>query len=361
MSLVQYPSRKVYGVTAIVDAIVDLIKKGIIAKTNVTSSVLTGDTVVPIANAFQFRPEDEVVLIDYGYNQEGHTHYQIFEYAKIKTVNNTNAITLYQPLESDWLLADSPFVQKTIGHSPLYDDYVYYGDRAVIPMDQMAVTVEPMSMSNEWMYIQGGLNQEYKLQITVYGKDAKMDEGKRIVDIYTDQIYQLLNDNMHMDIDGYETPLVSDAFAGSTEILVADTPENRENFSPGASLFGVNGFEMQDNLHAMCCGINIASTSSGGGILRIQLDSPIAEDYLLSEFAVIRRLGRYIWDSRASAITYGTIQKTSGLLRAAQIDWYCKWVNDHVYPQVSKRVSSFDEIQADDSSSSSSMDSSSSS
>lgn len=360
MTLVQYPTRKVFGVSDIVDAIVDLIKKGIIAKTNVTSDVSIGGTVVPIQNAFQFRADDEIVLIDYGYNQEGHDHYQQFEYAKIKEVNNTNAITLHDPLEGNWSVSDSAFVQKTVGHSPLYDDYVYYGDRAVIPMDQMAVTVEPVSLSNEWMYIQGGLNQEYRLQITIYGKDANMDTGKRIVDMYTDQIYQLLNDNMHMDIDGYEAPLISDALAGDTEILVEDTPENRENFAPGAALYADDAWGLQDNTRRSCCCIDVESISYGGGILRIRLTQPLTEDFLISEFAVFRRNGRYIWDSRASGVTYGTIQKQSGLLRAGQIDWYCKWVNEHEFPQTSKRTDNFDPIQPNESSSSSSLDSSSS-
>lgn len=360
MSLTHYPSKKVFGVTEIVDAIVDLVKKGIIAKTNVASDVVIGNTIVPINNAFQFRADDEIVLIDYGYNQDGHVHNNVFEYAKIKQVNNTNAITLHQPLEGNWLVSDGAFIQKTVGHSPLYDGNVYYGDRAVIPIDQMAVTVEPMSMSNEWMYLQGGLNQEYKLQITVYGKDAKMDEGKRIVDKYTDQIYQLLNDNMHMNVDGYDAPLVSDALSGDMEVLVADTPDNRENFDPNSPLYSMNYYALQDNARTMCWGVNVSSISYGGGILRIQLAAPLDDDFKLTEYAVFRRSGRYIWDSRASAVTYGTIQKQSGLLRAGQIDWYCKWVNDHRFPQSSKRTSNFDRIEPDETSSSSSFDSSSS-
>jgi hypothetical protein len=266
---------------------------------------------------------------------------------------------LYSPLIDNWTVSDSAFIQKTLGHVPLFSDNVYYGDRAIIPMDQMAVTVEPVSMSNEWMYMQGGLNQEYKMQITVYGKSAEMEPGKRILDMYTDNICRLLNENIHLDVDGYSTYLVSDALIGEDTVIIADTPENREFFDPVNSN-DPSGFLVQDHKGSTCWQ-GIESISYGGGLIQVQLTNSLADDFLISECAVLKKMGRYVWESRASGITYGTIQKQSGILRAGQIDWFCKIVDEFRFPQVSKKVENCTPLEPDDSSSSSSMDSSSSS
>ena len=58
-------------------------------------------------------------------------------------------------------------------------DNVYYGDREVIPSTDMAIAVEPLSLSNEWIYLQGGLSEEYRVSIIVYGKDVETEEGMK--------------------------------------------------------------------------------------------------------------------------------------------------------------------------------------
>jgi len=155
----------------VVEGIMQLIKQNIIAKTNVITDILTGATIIEVENSFHFTYNQEIVLIDYGYNDSSSPHYQIYEYARIKEVIDTTHVRLYAPVVSNWLVSNNSFIQKTIGHSPLYEDRVYYGDREVIPSEDMAITVEPVSLSNEWIYLMGGLSREYKMTVTVYGKD----------------------------------------------------------------------------------------------------------------------------------------------------------------------------------------------
>ena len=71
------------NVVQVVEGIIDLIQKNIIAKTNISSDATTGDTIIFVENAFHFNNGEEIVLIDSGYNTSGSSHYHIFEYAKI--------------------------------------------------------------------------------------------------------------------------------------------------------------------------------------------------------------------------------------------------------------------------------------
>jgi len=344
MTATRFPQRKVRGVSEIVSALVDIIQKNIVAKANVTSNVLIGSNVVPVENAFHFRPDEEIVLIDYGYNNESSQHYQVFEYAKIKEVNNTHSVTLASPVQSDWLLSEHSFIQKTIGHSPLYDNNVFYGDRDVISADQISVTVEPQSLSNEWLYIQGGLAEEYRIQITIYGKSIKMGEGKIILDKYADAIYQLLNENMHFNATDSFAPLMASVAANATSVVIEDTPENREIFVPSTSpnVTFEYGYGLQDNSH-WSRWLSIGSVTYGSGLITVNFTEPITDSFSTSEYAVLRRTDRYFYDSRVDGITYGQIQKGSAFLRAAQLNWYCKWVNDFQFPQTSSKIDYFKE------------------
>ena len=55
------------NVVPVVDAIIDLIRKNIIARTPVTSDVLVGTTTIYVENSFHFNDGEEIVLIDSGY------------------------------------------------------------------------------------------------------------------------------------------------------------------------------------------------------------------------------------------------------------------------------------------------------
>lgn len=335
-------------VEPLVDTIISLVKKNLVAKTNITSDVLVGSNTISVYNSFHFSADQEIVLIDYGYNIEGDPHYQIYEYAKIKSVNNTNSITLYDPVQSNWLVANNSFAQKTIGHSPLYDENVLFGDREVIPTDQMAITIEPVSMNNEWMYLQGGLNEEYKLKVMIYGKDMKTDEGLRILIRYADNMVQLLNENIHMGVDIYSTPLLANVNIGDTTITIEDTQSNQEHITISNFVVPMlkdlrKIYQLQDNK-----GVNfwfgITNITTSGGIMTLTMDTPTQVAFSTEEFATIRKPKYYMWDSRADAATYGVIQKGSAILRAAEIGWYGKMINEFSFPQTAKNLRGFKKI-----------------
>jgi len=326
----------------VTDGIIDLIKKNIIAKTDVVSDILIGDTTISVYNSYRFHAGEEIVIIDFGYNQPGHIHYNSFEYARIKTVNGTDSITLYSPIQSNWEISEKSFIQKTIGHSPLYEDNVLYGDREVIPVDDIAITVEPASLGNEWIYLQGGLSQEYKLRIMIYGKCISSDEGRRILDRYSDAVYSLLNSNIHLDVNDYETPILVDYSSGTNTIIIEDTPENRENFVVFSPPYPFS-YVLQDNL-GVSCWFKFIDRAIDSGLITLTMNGNFDIDFLLDEFAVVRRFGAYVYDSRADQVVFGQVSKGSAFLRAAEISWFGKIVKEHVFPQTSDGVDDFNKI-----------------
>ena len=350
-------------VTEVIDGLIDIIEKNMIAQTNVTSNVLTGTNVVNVINSFHFNEDEEVVLIDYGYNDPSSPHYQVFEYARIKEVANTRSIILHDDVVSDWFVSEGTFIQKTIGHSPLYSDRVYYGDREVIPSEDMAITVEPLSLSNEWIYIQGGLSEEYRVSITIYGKDINTEEGLKILNKYTDSVYKLLNDNLHIDINNYETPILANVAANATTVIIEDNVDNRQNILPSLVVPDDENYKVQDNQNIeidLYC-TSVARPGDGKMYVNISQNNPVQygvqglqHSYSITEFAVFRRHGRYFYDSRVDNVEYGMIQKGSAFIRAARLNWFGKEVNELHFPQKSKGVETFSEVIDDESSSSSS-------
>lgn len=333
------------GISDVINGIIELIKLNIIAKTDIMSDVNAGDVQIKVANAFHFTRNQEIVLIDYGYNDPNSPHYNIYEYARIKKVIDTRTIELYSPTVDAWLVSDGSFVQKTIGHAPLYDNRVYYGDRAVIPSEDMAITVEPLSMSNDWMYLMGGLSREFRVSIMVYGKDIETEQGLEILNKYTDAVYQLMMSDLHPDINNYDTPLLYDVTAGSSTVIVADTVDNRENFTIVDTTDDeydeyLSIYDIQDNENIEQ-GRRIDSISFSGGEMSITLNRPFAHDYLTSEYATFTKHGRYFYDSRIDNVEYGTVQKGSAFIRAARLNWFGKEIEEHRFPQFSKGVTPF--------------------
>jgi hypothetical protein len=361
------------GVVPVVSGLIDLIDKNLVSKSNVTSNALTGDILVSIEDSFHFTDGQQIVLIDYDYNVESSPHYQKYEYAVIDRVINTHYITLTSPIidpSGGWYVSNHAFIQKTIGHAPLYSDRIFWGDREVIPTEEMAITVEPLSLSNEWIYLHGGLSEEYRVSIMVYGKNIETEEGMQILHLYADAIYSLLNRNIHIDINNYKSPLLANVAAGTTTIYVEDTPANRLQFLKSSQLSDDQVYEVQDNI-----GVEIdlfANTVStvihdGQPALEIELYQndptqygvqPLNRSYNTQEYAFLSRHGRYFYDSRIDNIEYGMVQKGSAYVRAARLNWFGKEVTEYKFPQQSLRADYFKEVDPNQSSSSSSSSSS---
>ena len=336
------------AITPIVDAIIDTIKLNFVARTNVSSDITTGANSIQVVNSFHFQQNQEIVILDNGYNIEGDPHYQQFEYLKIKSVTNTTSVVLSSPAIGNWLVSNGAYIQKTIGHSPLYGNEIYYGDREVISTDQMAITVEPVSMSNDWIYLPGGLEEEYKVKIMIYGKDIKFAEGRRILDKYSDTMVDLLNQNIHIGVEGYSTPLLANVAAGATTIYIEDTPENQEHIIPSIQIPPLlktmkQVYQLQDNT-GVTYWFGIDNISISGGQMILTIDTPASQDFSTSEYAVIKRFGIYMYNSRADSAQYGVVSKGSAMLRASEISWFGKTVVDFSFPQKAQNLRNFNKI-----------------
>ncbi|MFA5312404.1 MAG: hypothetical protein WC375_03670, partial [Methanomassiliicoccales archaeon] len=93
-----------------------------------------------------------------------------------------------------------------------------------------------------------------------------------------------------------------------------------------------------------------------GGFIYVTLDYPLVQSYRLSDYAVLRRHGWYIYDSRVDNIEYGTVQKGSAFIRAARLNWFGKEVVEHQFAQITDGVDYFKEVEPMSWSSSSSSD-----
>lgn len=66
------------------------------------------------------------------------------------------------------------------------------------------------------------------------------------------------------------------------------------------------------------------------------MQTPLVNDYLVSNKAVLRRKVRYMYDSRVTNIEYGSTQKGSAMLKAARLTWVGKETKGYDFPQVGK-------------------------
>jgi len=337
-------------IEGIVDSILDHIKLELIAKTNLTADALADSTTISVANTFHFNIGQEIVFIDYGYNEVNSEHYQIFEYSVIKSVIDSFTIELTTAIQSNWYLAQSSFIQKTIGHSPLYEQNVLYGDREVIPTDEVAITVEPLNISNDWLYLQGGLSEESRLSIFIYGQSVETEEGMRILNKYAKAVYDVLNSVLHLNVNDYQSPILDDINEGDIVFCVCDTPDNRENFVVSDE---GETYQFQDNLSPKCVNKKVINRTISGGEICLEVEYPFETEILKSEFGIAIRNNRYFYDSRINNVTFGLTQKGSAVLRAAELSWFGKEINEYSFPQYDRKIVDFNPDDVCDSSESS--------
>jgi len=326
-------------VTGIVDAIIDSIKSELIVGQKITADVAVGATSISVENSFHYYPGQEVVMIDNDYMNRNSSRYNSAEYAVVRSVPDTNTINLISPLLRDYTVANGGQIQKAIAHTPLFDRDVLFGDREVIPEDKISITVEPETMTNEWIYLQGGLSEETRCKITIYGQNAETENGMRILAAYSKAVYDILIGSLHLNINDNQTPLTRDINAGDTVFCICNTQDNLENF-----VVSTNGelYLFQDNETPRCVRYEITDRVISGDEICLTVSCPFLHSYSRSEFAVASRMRRYMYDTRISDITYGYVQKGSAFLRAAELSWFGKEVNEVPFPQADRRVICFD-------------------
>jgi hypothetical protein len=291
-----------HSLEQVCDGMIQLIIKNAGARTVLTADVHAGDTVVTVNNTFHFKDSDQIVFMDLN---EGH-----LEYNSILKTLSTTQFSLVNPLTTNFIVSDTATLQKALGNVTLPENAVLFGDREVIPNPELTITVDPVSMNQvEWMYLRGGLSLQYNLDIRVYAKLDTNDTAIRVVQKYGDYLFDLLVNNLHLDIVNDEVFLTSNVSAGTDTISIPDTTGWPVDLNS-------HRYEVQDN----------NSTT-------LRLDRNLLWSYTMSDKALFRRRVRYIWNALVPDIEYGFIQKGSQMYKACKLTWWGKEVNEIQFPQ----------------------------
>jgi len=309
--------RLVHSLEQVCDGMIRLITKNAAARTVLTADALTGSTIISVDNTLYFNDAEQIVLID--------TDPAHIEYHSILKILNTNTLALVQPTETDFLTSNTATMQKAIGNVPLPDNAILFGDREVIPNPELTITVDPITMGSiEWMYLRGGLSLQHNLIITVYVKLDSHDHAIRVTQEYGDYLFDLLINNLHLDIVNDEVFLPVDVAAGSTEVQLADTTGWYIETDS-------HRYEIQDNNNAET---DFYVTNILSGPPRVVLDRPLINSYRVADKAIFRRRVRYIYNALVTEVEYGYVQKGSQMFKACRLTWWGKEVVEVVFPQI---------------------------
>ena len=212
-------------ISPLVDGMINLLKKNLVAHTPLIRDAHVGDREIFVDNNFRFDRKNNIAILDNNatFNQDEHAFSGI-EFHTIKDyITETNKIVLYQPLQKDFLVSDVGRIQKAILNAIIYPKDILYGDRDVIPFDQVAITVEPEHFTSEWIALRV-MSDEFRLSINIYTKDggsAEQEErNMRIRDAYANAIYNLLVNSLHIDLAIDEIPLKRDGIYGSDYVYI---------------------------------------------------------------------------------------------------------------------------------------------
>lgn len=308
-----------FSIEQVADAMIRYLQRNAATRAPLGADISNGSQDLVVTNTWGFQDADTIVLMDSDGNQEYHT---------ILLVNDTTSITLYEPVQRDFTTTKGSIIQKAIGGYMLPHNQILFGDRAVIPNEGVSITVETGSLDNtEWMVIQGGLSVQYNLQITVYFKLDETERAFRVTTKYGDFLFNMLVENIHMDIINDEVAVTSDVSIGDTVFSVASTT----GWTPDEEF----RYEIQDNNGVE---IDFSLTNVTTSPDTVQVNRPTLLAYTVADKAVFRRRVRYIYNSMAPTVTYGYIQKTSGLYKAARIEWWGREERRIPFPQQSKTV-----------------------
>jgi len=304
-----------HSLEQVCDGMIQLIVKNAGARTLLTADAHAGDTLINVVNTFHFNDAEQVVLMD---TNEGH-----LEYNSISHLLNTTQLTLVNPLQTDFIVSTTATLQKAIGNAPLPENGVLFGDRDVIANPELTITVDPVTMNSmEWMYLRGGLSMQYNLDIRVYAKLDVNETAYRVVQKYGDYLFDLLINNLHLDIVNDETFLTGNATAGTNVVNI-----DNSSGSWVTDMYS-HRYEVQDNNHAETdFYVTTADATS------VTLSRNMVWSYNMSDKALFRRRVKYIWNAFIPDIEYGFIQKGSQMYKACKITWWGKEVNEIQFPQ----------------------------
>ena len=306
-----------HSLEQVCDGMINLIIKNAGARATFTANAPAGSTVLTVDSTVHFQDAEQIVLIDIN---EGHE-----EYHSILSIEDINNVRLVQPTQSNYMVSDTATMQKAIGNVALPSNAVLFGDREVIPNPEITITVDPTTLNSvEWKYLRGGLDMQYNLIITVYVKLDTNDNAIRVVQKYGDYLFDLMINNLHLDVVNDEMFLSSDTTIGDNFVVVPDTTGYY------IDLYS-HRYEIQDNNNSET-DFYISNILSGPP--RIVLDRGMYNSYKVADRAIFRRRVRYIWNALVTEVEYGYIQKGSQMYKACKLNWWGKEVNEVQFPQI---------------------------
>ena len=266
-----------------------------------TINLPIGNTVVKVPNTSRFRPKDEIFFVS---DAEGLT-----ESAQIDDVVAWDTLSLKTSTTRAWLTSKGARILKAVGFQPL--KRVQLGDLLVNPSFP-CITLEPKTEENEWMTLRG-TTHEHTVQIRLYVLNDNFESTNVLLAKYASQTREILMDHIHPIVNGVAYPLDADLFAGSTVVTVPDT----SGFNPGQVVY------LRDaNVRPSDQEATIRTVLSPQ---QVELTVPTDYDYLVARQGEIIRSDRYLYDTRASRITYGFVPGSGGsLLKAAEFTWFAK-------------------------------------
>lgn len=311
------------AVEPLVDGVIDLFRFNLVANTRLIQDAHAGDTFLMVDNALRFNRKDVILLMDNNATQDQSGNLSGAEFHTVsRDFYDTNRISLEEPLEKDFLVADYGRIQKTIKRAILYEKDVLYGDRQVLNFDFVAICVEPDTMSEEWLAVQL-LGAEFRLTFMVYAKSGGDSESEeyalRVVTAYADAIRKLMMGNIHLDFAIEEVPLVADAYAGDTGVYIGCSIA--DDWTPDA-IGPCQDVEVQDNfgaqqlLNVVWAGSSSSSASqSSQSSLVLETSSSMSSatsgSSLASSITSESSASSESWSSQSVSTTEGTSQTTT--------------------------------------------------
>jgi len=334
-------------ISAVADGMISLLKQNLVSNTVLIQDAHIGDTAIYVDNNLRFDRNNNIVLMGNNsvYNPDAGEITGMEFHIVRDNITETNKIVLKEPLEKDFLVENNGRIQKAIKNGILFAKDILYGDREVIPFDYIAITVDSEKFSSEWLALRM-MSDEFRLGINIYVKNGGTPEEEelnmRIRDAYANAIYNLLMGNIHLDVALEDTLLKEDAIAGTNYVYISASDAANWQIDPCWRYNVQDNFGANQDFTIVDCDLSSNSSSSSSftspsnDIYTVCLGGNLSRNFLVKDKAVLRRINRYMYDSRASDIEYGVIQKGSTILKAAKISWWGKESRDYYFPQVGK-------------------------
>ena len=241
------------SIEQIVDGIILFIKRYMIAGTYLTADAAAGDTAIQVNNSIRFRRGDQIAMFSNTtvFNPDMNQYDGIEIHNIAHDPVDTGEIFLKEPLGMAYTVANGGRLQKAIHGAILLEKDVYYGDREVIPFNQVAICVEPEGLTGEWIALHGMVSNEFRCAIMVYVKpkgggdnteyQSSQELAQRACNAYGKALYDMFLGNIHLDILVDEAPLVRNAKKGHN-IVVISARDGRD-WPPDPCM----RYEVQDN------------------------------------------------------------------------------------------------------------------